>query len=376
MPDSEGLSDGFETAREAALSWLSANWDPGLTVRAWWAKLADSGWGFPTWPEDWFGKGLSAEDAAGVRSAFAETGALPPPASLGQLLGGPMLLLHASEEQKNRFLPPLVRGEEYWCQFFSEPGSGSDLASAQTRALRDGDTWTVDGQKVWTSGAQYAERGMLLARTNRDVPKHQGLSFYILDLDQPGVEVRPLHQMNGAHGFNEVFFTGAQVDNDRLISDENGGWSVAVTVLMYERFMTPMPSANPGRKQGQLDLLAGSVEILGFEERPSRFSGPSELTIDVAKKMGRTGDRVLRQDLAGLWAQETTDGYLVRSGQSVSSSRRPGGQGSLTKLSRSSLAREARETGMSVLGAHGMLDSLETPGEGEIQSQALSSPSL
>jgi alkylation response protein AidB-like acyl-CoA dehydrogenase len=376
MPDSQSRSDGFEAAREAALSWLSANWDPGLTVRAWWARLADSGWGFPTWPEAWFGKGLSAEDAAGVRAAFTETGALPPPASLGQLLGGPMLLLHASEEQKNRFLPPLVRGEEYWCQFFSEPGSGSDLASAQTRAVRDGDTWTVDGQKVWTSGAQYAERGMLLARTNREVPKHQGLSFYILDLDQPGVEVRPLHQMNGAHGFNEVFFSGAQVDEDRLIAGENNGWSVAVTVLMYERFMTSMPSAAPGRKQGQLDLIAGSVEVLGFEERPSRFSGPSELTIDVAKKMGKTSDPVLRQDLAGLWAQETADGYLVRSGQSVSSSRRPGGQGSLTKLSRSSLARSARETGMSVLGAQGMLDSPETPGEGEIQYQALSSPSL
>jgi len=376
MPDSDGRSDGFETAREAALSWLSANWDPGLTVRAWWARLADSGWGFPMWPEEWFGKGLSAEDAAGVRAAFAETRALPPPASLGQLLGGPMLLLHASEEQKSRFLPPLVRGEEYWCQFFSEPGSGSDLASAQTRAVRDGDTWVVDGQKVWTSGAQYAERGMLLARTNREVPKHQGLSFFILDLDQPGVEVRPLHQMNGADGFNEVFFTGAHVGNDRLISDENGGWSVAVTVLMYERFMTSMPSANPGTKMGQLDLIAGSVEVLGFEERPSRYSGPSELTIDVAKKMAKTGDPVLRQDLAGLWAQETTDSYLVRSGQSVSSSHRPGGQGSLTKLSRSSLARTARETGMSVLGAQGMLNSAETPGEGEIQYEALSSPSL
>jgi alkylation response protein AidB-like acyl-CoA dehydrogenase len=375
MPESEGRSDAFEAAREDALSWLSANWDPSLTVRAWWARLADSGWGFPTWPEAWFGKGMSADQAAGVRAAFQETRALPPPASLGQLLGGPMLLLHASEEQKARFLPPLVRGEEYWCQFFSEPGSGSDLASAQTRAVRDGDIWHVDGQKVWTSGAQYAERGMLLARTNREVPKHQGLSFYILDLDQPGVEVRPLHQMNGAHGFNEVFFTDARVDDDRLIGEENNGWSVAVTVLMYERFMTPMASANPGAKQAQLDRIAGQVEVLGFEERPSR-GGPSELTIEVAKKLGKTHDPVVRQRLASLWAQETTDTYLTRGGQSVSSSRRPSGSGSLSKLSRSDLARTARETGMSVLGAQGMLDGPDTPGEGEIQYQALSSPSL
>ena len=159
MPESDDRSDAYLAARDEALGWLSANWDPGLTVRAWWARLAESGWGFPTWPEAWFGKGLSADAAAGVRSAFPEVGALPPPTGLGQLLGGPMLQIHGSEEQKARFLPALVRGEELWCQFFSEPGSGSDLASAQTRAVQEGGGWTVNGQKVWTSGAQYADRG-------------------------------------------------------------------------------------------------------------------------------------------------------------------------------------------------------------------------
>jgi alkylation response protein AidB-like acyl-CoA dehydrogenase len=139
MAQQEGQSDAYLGAREAALSWLNANWDPALTVRAWWAMLADSGWAFPTWPTAWFGQGLSADAAAGVRSAYADVGALPPPTGLGQLLGAPMLLLHASEEQKARFLPALARGEESWCQFFSEPGSGSDLASAQTRAVRESD---------------------------------------------------------------------------------------------------------------------------------------------------------------------------------------------------------------------------------------------
>jgi alkylation response protein AidB-like acyl-CoA dehydrogenase len=290
-----------------------------------------------------------------------------------------MLLLHGSQEQKQRFLPPLARGEEYWCQFFSEPGSGSDLASAQTRAVRDGDVWHIDGQKVWTSGAQYADRGMLLARTNREVPKHQGLSFFIFDLDQPGVEVRPLHQMNGAHGFNEVFFTDARVDGDRLITEENAGWGVAVTVLMYERFMTSMPSATPGNKQGMLDQPAGSIELAGSEEGPGR--GPSEVVIEAAKKTARNGDPVLRQRLAGLWAQENIDSLLVRSGQSVSASRRPSGAGSLNKLSRSALARSARETGLSTLGAGGLLNSGSSPqyGDteyGEIQYQSLSSPSF
>jgi alkylation response protein AidB-like acyl-CoA dehydrogenase len=380
MPESnETQSDAFETAREGALTWLSANWDPKLTVREWWARLADSGWGFPAWPVEWFGKGMSADEAAGVRAAFGEARALPPPASLGQMLGAPMLLLHGSEEQKQRFLPPLARGEEYWCQFFSEPGSGSDLASAQTRAVRDGDVYHVDGQKVWTSGAQYADRGMLLARTNREVPKHQGLSFFIFDLDQPGVEVRPLHQMNGAHGFNEVFFSDAQVDSDRLITEENAGWGVAVTVLMYERFMSSMPSAPPGAKQGMLDRPAGSIELGGSEEGSSR--SPSEVVIEAARKAAKNGDPVLRQRLAGLWGQENLDDLLVRSGQSVTAGRRPSGAGSLNKLSRSSLARSARETGLSTLGANGLLnsDGSSQHGDseyGEIQFQSLSSPSL
>ena len=259
MPEPDDRSDAYQAAREGALRWLTGNWDPALTVRAWWAKLADSGWAFPTWPEAWFGQGLSADAAAGVRSAFPETGALPPPTGLGQLLGGPMLLIHASEEQKARYLPTLVRGEESWCQFFSEPGSGSDLASAQTRAVPGDGGWTVDGQKVWTSGAQWADRGMLLARTNRDVPKHQGLSFFIIDVGQPAIEVRPLHQMNGEHHFNEVFFTGAHVDGDRLVGEIGGGWSVAVTVLMYERSMVALASAMPGHRAGQLDEQAGAA---------------------------------------------------------------------------------------------------------------------
>jgi alkylation response protein AidB-like acyl-CoA dehydrogenase len=374
MPESEDRSNAYEAAREAALGWLSANWDPALTVRAWWARLADSGWGFPTWPEAWFGKGLSADAAAGARSAFPDTGALPPPTGVGQLLGGPMLLIHASEEQKARFLPAIVRGEEAWCQFFSEPGSGSDLASAQTKATRGNDGWTVDGQKVWTSGAQWADRGILLARTNREVPKHQGLSIFIIDVGQPGIEVRPLHQMNGEHGFNEVFFTGAHIDDDRLISETGGGWSVAVTVLMYERFMSALPSAMPGRKGGQLDEPAGAAAVHAAQARTNGRTGVSKLVIGVAKELGTTHDPVLRQQLAALWAKETANGYLARGGHSARAGTRPGAHGSLAKLARSQLVRSGREVGMSVIGAQGMLTAPDTPGGGEIQHRALSSP--
>jgi alkylation response protein AidB-like acyl-CoA dehydrogenase len=374
MAQQEGQSDAYLGAREAALSWLNANWDPALTVRAWWAMLADSGWAFHTWPTAWFGQGLSADAAAGVRSACAEAGALPPPTGLGQLLGAPMLLLHASEEQKARFLPALARGEESWCQFFSEPGSGSDLASAQARAVRESDGWTVDGQKVWTSGAQWADRGMLLARTNRKVPKHQGLSFFIIDIDQPGIDVRPLHQMNGEHGFNEVFFTGARIDDDRIVGEEGDGWSAAVTVLMYERFMASLPSAMPGRKAGRLDTPAGAAAARAAQARTTGRTGVSELVIEVAARLGVTSDPVMRQRLAALWGLETVNGYLARGGLTAREGRRPSAHGSLTKLARSQLVRAGRDTGMSVLGAQGMLQEPEVEGGSEIRHRALSSP--
>jgi alkylation response protein AidB-like acyl-CoA dehydrogenase len=372
-PD-DGRSDAYLSARDGALSWLRANWDPTLTVREWWARLADSGWGFPSWPTEWFGQGLSADATAGVRSAFPEVGALPPPTGLGQMLGAPMLLLHASEEQQARFLPALARGEESWCQFFSEPGSGSDLASAQTRAVRDGDQWTVDGQKVWTSGAQWADRGMLLARTDRDVPKHQGLSFFIIDVNQPGIEVRPLHQMNGEHHFNEVFFTSAQVDDDQRIGEAGDGWSAAVTVLMYERFMTSLPSAMPGTKAGQLDAIAGEAAEKAAGARTTGRTGVSELVIAVAQKLDETSDPVTRQALAELWGLETVNGYLARGGLAARDGKRPSSHGSLTKLARSRLVRLGRDTGMSVLGAQGMLQDPDVPGGSEIRHRALSSP--
>jgi len=290
MPEPNENADAYEAAKEEALSWLTTNWDPALSVRDWWARLADSGWGFPSWPTEWFGRGLSADATAGVRSAYAAAGVLPPPTGLGQLLGAPMLLVHASEEQKARFLPALARGEEAWCQFFSEPGSGSDLASAQTRAVHGDHGWTVNGQKVWTSGAQWSDRGMLLARTNRDVPKHHGLSFFIIDLNQPGIQVRPLHQMNGDHGFNEVFFTDAHVDADRLVGEAGGGWSVAVTVLMFERLMGAVPSVMPGAKGGNLHTPAGAAAERAARAQATGRASVSDLILAAAASLAETSD--------------------------------------------------------------------------------------
>lgn len=366
-----------DQVRTQAMRWLEDNWDPDLPVREWWARLAGSGWGFPTWPQEWFGRGLSAELAPAVREAFAAVGALGPPASLGQLLGGPTVLTHASQEQKARFLPGLARGEEFWCQFFSEPGSGSDLASLQTRAVKDGDEWVVTGQKVWTSGAQYADRGMLAARTDVDLPKHRGITYFVIDVDQPGVDVRPLHQMNGGYGFNEVFFDGARVGDDRIIGEPGGGWAVAVTTLMFERFMTAMPSASPGRRSRHLDIRAGDFVSgkVPAERGGAPYTRASKLVIDVAGSLGKIGDPVARQRIAGLLAHERVNAYAgMRQADAVRAGRRPGAEGSVRKIARSNLAREAREVGMETLGAHGMLAGEKTPGGGAVQNIALSSP--
>ena len=183
-----------ELRREFVL--VDDNWDDQLTVRDWWRVLADSGWGFPTWPRESFGRGLNTEAASVVYDELARAGVLGPPEGAGPSMGAPTLFLFGSDEQKKRWLPRIAYGEEYWAQFFSEPGAGSDLASVQTRAVRDGDEWVFNGQKVWNSGTLFADRALLVARTDIDAPKHKG-SVLILDVEQTGVEIRPIKQMKG-----------------------------------------------------------------------------------------------------------------------------------------------------------------------------------
>jgi alkylation response protein AidB-like acyl-CoA dehydrogenase len=371
------VGDDHDAVRAEAEAWLREHWDPDLRVREWWAMLAESGWGFPAWPREWFGRGLRPDQAVAARQAFVEVGALGPPASLGQLLGGPTLLTHGSRELQERFLPELATGREFWCQFFSEPGAGSDLAGLQTRAVRDGDEWVVNGQKVWTSGAQYAERGMLVARTDPDVPKHRGLTYFIIDLDQPGVEVRPLHQMNGARGFNGVSFTDARVPGDRVVGQLDGGWAVAVTTLMYERYMSSLPSAQPGRRLGMLDARAGDV-VSGRRRSEREGAGAANFArtvIDVARSLEREADPVVRQRLAELAALEEVNRLGgIRSAGAARAGQRPGAEGSVRKVARSNLARLGSAVGMEVLGANGMLVGPDTPGGGRLQQMTLSTP--
>ena len=191
-------------------AWLDTNWNPDLTVRDWWARVASAGLANPMLPAP-YGRGWSRGQANDLARAMVARGALGPPAGLGMMLAAPTLLAHGSPELIERFVPRILDGEHGWCQLFSEPGAGSDLAGLQTRAERDGDEWVITGQKVWTSLGQWADYGILIARTDPDLPKHRGISYFAFPMRQDGVEVRPLREMTGRALFNEVFIDEARV---------------------------------------------------------------------------------------------------------------------------------------------------------------------
>src|SRR5436305_8736047 len=255
-------------------AWLEENWDPDLTVGKWWERLGTSGWAAPTWPEEWYGKGLSREEGGRVQQAIGEFGALGAPGGLGLLLAGPTIATHGTDEQRERYLRDIVTGQKAWCQLFSEPQAGSDLAGLQSRAIKDGEEWVVNGQKVWTSGGHVADLGMLIARTDQDVPKHQGITYFAVDMHQPGVDVRPLREMTGRALVNEVFLDEARVPDDALIGGLNNGWAVANTTLMHERAglgagggSAAGSAATPGTVAGDLGKRVGDYVRSGGGRR-------------------------------------------------------------------------------------------------------------
>src|SRR3954468_20780596 len=198
-------------------------------------RMHEVGWAAVRWPPEYGGRGATITQAA---IFFEELGRAPAPLPgnvLGILLAGPTIMMYGTQEQKDRLLQPILSGEEIWCQGFSEPEAGSDLAALKTRAVKDGDDWVVTGQKVWTSGAQQSKWCMLVARTDPDAPKHKGLTYFLMDMDQPEVQVRPLRQITGEAEFNELFIEGARIPDENVIGGEGNGWKVALTTLMNER---------------------------------------------------------------------------------------------------------------------------------------------
>ena len=209
--------------------------DYGKALDGWLKKLTDKRWVAPAWPKEYGGGGLSVLEQFILSQEMAKARAPRSPNVIGLGWVGATLIIYGSEEQKRKHLPSILSGESFWCQGFSEPEAGSDLASIQTRAVRDGDDYVVNGQKIWTSGAKQAQWMILLARTDPDAPKHKGISYFLLDMKSPGITVRPLVNMIGHAGFNEVFFENVRVPKENLVGEENRGWYIGTTTLDYER---------------------------------------------------------------------------------------------------------------------------------------------
>ncbi len=312
--------------------------------REWQATLADNGWAGITWPKEWGGRGgtpaesiLFNQEAAAFDVATGFVGA-------AQQLVGPALLRHGSDDQKARWITPLLRGDELWCQLFSEPGAGSDLAAVATRAVRDGDEWIVTGQKVWTSGAHHADFGILLARTDPDVPKHVGLTLFVVDMRSAGIDIRPLVQATGLSHFNEVFLDAVAIPAANVVGEVGAGWAVARTVLASEAGM-----------------IGGAGQTTTF---------PAVLAL--ARAFGRTEDPLVRQELARVHTEQRILDFLrMRMQTAIMHRRGTPPDPSVLKNAFTRALRRRVELAVAVEGAGGMLAGADAPQDGFWQMQVM-----
>ncbi len=314
----DALVEAYPPASTGAVDFLGAQFDAGLA----WVQF----------PEGEGGLGLSPKLQKVVNERLGRDGAPMPYGRnpIGHGMGAPTVVSHGSDQQKARYLRPLFTGEEIWCQMFSEPGAGSDVASLSTTAVRDGDEWIVNGQKVWTTLAHLARWGMLIARTDPDQPKHRGMTYFVVDMHAPGVEVRPLRQMTGEAEFNEVFFSDLRVPDAERLGDVGDGWRVALTTLMNERV-----------------AIGGAIQ-------PARGSG----IIREALRAWHATDRhdpVVRDRLSDLWIRaEVLRLTNIRASQ-LRSKGTPGPEGSVGKIMSAELNKKVMELSVDMLGAEGML---------------------
>jgi len=331
-------------AGESAADALAANWQRN---QEWFKRLGEKGWIAPAWPKEYGGAGMSTIQ----QFIFNEEMALArAPRPLHMIIGlgmaGPTLIVHGTEDQKKKYLPGMLRGEDIWCQGYSEPGAGSDLASLQTRAVRDGDDYVVNGQKIWTTLAHMAKYMILLARTDPDAPKHRGITYFILDMKSPGVSVRPLYNLGNSHEFNEVFFDNVRIPKENVIGEENRGWYSAVTTLDFER--SSIGSAI-GMKQHVEDLV---------EYAKDHQDGPTSTLRTNPMLRYELSDRMIEVEVARMLS------YRVASMQNRGLI--PNYEASLLKLYSTELNQRIARTGIHILGLYGQLRGDEAPQKGRL----------
>ncbi len=330
------LTPEEQAFREEVRAWLAEN-HPGEGPKAgdaaqfefereWQRTLHAGGWAGISWPKEYGGRGATLIEQAIFSEEMARAKAPRPANVLGLVMGGPVVIAHGTEEQKERFLEPILSAEEIWCQGFSEPEAGSDLASLKTRAVREDGGWRITGQKVWTTFAHEAKWCMLLARSDPDAPKHKGLTYFICDMEQDAIEVRPLRQITGEAEFNELFIEGAYVPDENVIGGPGNGWMVAITTLMHER------------------AGLGASAALGL-------SATLDELVELARERGLAGDPLVRDRVARL--KIAVEGLRLGALRSLSATMKvgvPGPEGSISKLQWSSANQALTELALAVGG--------------------------
>lgn len=320
--------------------------------KVWQKKKAEGGWAALHWPKEYGGRDATPIERVIWQQEEGVFSKLSQPFNIGQGMCGPTMMAFASGEHKRSRLPKLASGEEIWCQLFSEPAGGSDVAGLRTRAERDGDDWIINGQKIWTSGAHYSDYGLLITRTDPNVPKHQGLTMFFLDMKSPGVEVKPIKQANGDSEFNEVYFTDVRIPDHQRLGGVGEGWNVSLTTLMNER------------------MSIGARVATGF---PEMFEFCNQLMLEDGPAIE---NRAVRSKLA-TWATRTS-GLKYSSYRTISAlskGGRPGPENSIGKLVAGSTLQDIAAYALELQGAAGVISDPSVEKEGDFQAMLLRSPS-
>jgi alkylation response protein AidB-like acyl-CoA dehydrogenase len=333
------LSPSETEFRDELRAWLETN-HPGDAprgdddeafewARAWQKKLHEGGWTGLSWPKEYGGRGATLIEQAIFNEEIARASAPSPANVLGLVMGGPVVITHGTDEQKERYLEPILTADEIWCQGFSEPESGSDLASLKTKAVKSNGEWLVTGQKVWTTYAHKAKWCMLVARTDFDVPKHKGLTYFLMDMEQEGVTVRPLRQITGEAEFNELFLEEARIPDENVVGGVGNGWQVALTTLMFER------AGLGGAAAISIKVALGQL-------------------MDLARERGVDQDPIIRQKIADLYINAEALRHTASRGLTQIMKRgQPGPEGSLPKLQWSQTNQALTELAMDIRGDEG-----------------------
>jgi acyl-CoA dehydrogenase len=324
-------------------------------AKAWQAKKYDEGWAVLTWPKEYGGQGLGRMENVIWNQEEAKFKTPPNIYTIGHGMLGPTIMTHGTDEQKQKYIPDMARGQEVWCQLFSEPAAGSDLAGLRSTAVRDGDGWVLNGQKIWSTGAHYSKWGMIVVRTDPNVAKHAGLTYFIVDMESPGIEIRPIKQINGGSGFNEVFFTDVRIPGENQLGAEGDGWRVALTTLMNERVAIGA-GAGAGRFKDLLRLA-----------RQSRRGGKPAIE-----------DGAVRQKLASIYIRSKGLQYTgMRTLSALSQGATPGPEGSIGKAVGGPLSQEIASFAIELQGAAGgLIDENAAPMEAMWQQAYLGAPGI